>query len=297
VSCNVLGLMYLTGEGVTRDPARALPLYMRGCDGGLSGACINLGVMYQTGEGVTQNLARAAELYERACSSGDLTGCDNLLVLDPSDVIPGRIIGRVVDEQATNRGLSDVEVTMLGPRPAGTVTDARGRFILGDLEPGLVEVQFTHLGFAPRTATLTVHSGRTVEVNAQLSTQPIELEGIEVTVRSQRAQRFGKQFTSDDMDALNAITVSDLLWRVPGVSSRQGPNGAQAVNTLRRTASTPDGCVMPVYLDDARMFDFDINLLSTWSLDAMEVYTSANTPAQYGGGLGACGVILLWTKY
>ncbi|HIF07272.1 MAG TPA: sel1 repeat family protein [Gemmatimonadetes bacterium] len=87
VSCNVLGLMYLTGEGVTRDPARALPLYMRGCDGGLSGACINLGVMYQTGEGVTQNLARAAELYERACSSGDLTGCDNLLVLDPSDVI------------------------------------------------------------------------------------------------------------------------------------------------------------------------------------------------------------------
>ncbi len=316
VSCNVLGLMYLTGEGVTRDPARALPLYMRACDGGLSGACINLGVMYQTGEGVTQNLARAAELYERACSSGDLTGCDNLLVLDPSDVIlldptvergaPGRIIGRVVDEQATNRGLSDVEVTMLGPRPAGTVTDARGRFILGDLEPGLVEVQFTHLGFAPRTATLTVHSGRTVEVNARLSTQPIELEGIEVTVRSaylerkgfyQRAQRFGKQFTSDDMDALNAITVSDLLWRVPGVSSRQGPNGAQAVNTLRRTASTPDGCVMPVYLDDARMFDFDINLLSTWSLDAMEVYTSANTPAQYSGGLGACGVILLWTKY
>jgi len=314
VSCNVLGLMYLMGEGVTRDPARALPLYTRACDGGFLGACINLGVMYHTGEGVTANLTRAASLYQQACSGGELNGCDNLLAMDPSDTIvsgsvgepgdPGRIIGRVVDEAAANRGLSDVEVTVLGPNRAGTVTDPRGRFTLGDVEPGSVEVQFMRLGYAPRTTTMTVLSGRTVEVNAQMSTQPIELDGIEVTVRSayleqkgiyQRTQRFGKQFTSEDMETLNAITVSDILWRVPGVSSRMGLNGAQALNTRSRTTSQAQGCVMPVYLDDIRMFEFDINLISTWSLDAVEVYTGIDTPAQYGG-LGACGVILLWTK-
>jgi hypothetical protein len=32
-------------------------------------------------------------------------------------------------------------------------------------------------------------------------------------------------------------------------------------------------------------------------LDAAEVYrTATEAPVQYGGGLGGCGVILLWTK-
>jgi len=314
VSCNVLGLMYLMGEGVTRDPARALPLYTRACDGGLLGACINLGVMYHTGEGVTQNVTRSASLYQQACSGGELNGCNNLLAMDSSEAVVsgstgepgdrGRIIGRVVDEAAASRGLSDVEVTVLGPNRAGTVTDPRGRFTLEDVDPGLVEVQFTRLGYAPRTTTMTVVSGRTVEVNAQMSTRPIELDGIEVTVRSaylerkgfyQRAQRFGAQFTSEEMEALNAINVSDILWRVPGVSLRRGPNGGQALNTRSRTILQAQGCMMPVYLDDIRMFDFDINLISTWSLDAVEIYTGIDTPAQYGG-LGACGVVLLWTR-
>ena len=64
------------------------------------------------------------------------------------------------------------------------MTDGRGRFSLTDLEPGLVQVQFTHLSYAPRMTTLIVHPGRTVEINASMSAQPIELEAIEVTVRS-----------------------------------------------------------------------------------------------------------------
>ena len=35
LSCNVLGLMYETGAGVTRDLARAVALYERACDGGV----------------------------------------------------------------------------------------------------------------------------------------------------------------------------------------------------------------------------------------------------------------------
>ncbi len=77
-----------------------------------------------------------------------------------------------------------MEVTVLSPARAGTVTDGRGRFDLRDLEPGLMELQLTHLGYAPRTTTLIVQAGRTVEINASMSAQPIELEPIEVTVRS-----------------------------------------------------------------------------------------------------------------
>jgi hypothetical protein len=218
---------------------------------------------------------------------------------------PGKIVGRVTEEGRSNRGISDVEVTLLGPGQPATVTNGGGRFELEDVEPGLVEIRFTHLGYAPRTTTLVVQSEKTVEVNVPMSTQPIELEGIEVTVRSaylerngfyRRARRgFGRQFTSADLDAINAVFLSDVLFRVPGVDVRYGRNGAQALNRRYRSFRNPDGCRMGVYLDNVPMRDFDLDMFSPWNLEAVEVYRGISTPVFYGG-LSPCGVILLWSK-
>jgi hypothetical protein len=218
---------------------------------------------------------------------------------------PGRIVGRVTEEGRTNRGISDVEVTLLGPGRPSTLTNGGGWFDLKDLEPGRVEIRFAHLGYGSRTTTLIVQSGRTVEVNAPMSTQPIELEGIEVTVRSRylervgfyrRTLRFGKQFTSADLDAMNAVYLSDVLFRVPGVTMRYGPNGAQAVNRRGRSFRNPYGCTMPVYLDNVIMRGFDLDGFNPGSFDAVEIYRGLNTPVEYGGAFNTCGVILLWTK-
>ena len=103
------------------------------------------------------------------------------LLNDPNAL--GRITGRVMEE-GVNRGLSDVEITLLRPPQVGTLSDGQGRFTLTGVVPGLVELRFVHLGYAPRTATLIVQPGESVEIAAEMSTQPIELEAIEVTVRS-----------------------------------------------------------------------------------------------------------------
>ena len=179
------------------------------------------------------------------------------------------------------------------------MTNGGGRFELEDLEPGLVEIRFTHLSYAPRRTTLVVQSERTVEVNVPMSTQPIELEGIEVTVRSAYLERNGfyrrarqsfvRQFTSADLDAIDAVYLSNVLFRVPGVVVRKGPNGAQAWNRRGFTG----GCPMGVYLDNVPMRGFDLDMFSPWNLEAVEVYRGISTPIFYGGG---CGVILLWTK-
>ena len=42
LSCNVLGLMYETGAGGTRDLTRAVDLYQRVCDGGVAAGCTRL---------------------------------------------------------------------------------------------------------------------------------------------------------------------------------------------------------------------------------------------------------------
>ena len=229
---------------------------------------------------------------------------DFLILLDRDPTYdpqaPGRIAGRVTEEGRRNLGLSNVEVTVLSPARAGTVTDEGGRFNLTDVEPGSVEVQFTHLSYASRTTTLIVQPGRTVEINASMSAQPIELEAIEVTVRSaylerngfyRRARTWGRQFTRADLDDLDPRNLSDVFWRIPGVGVQYGLNGAQAVSGRSRT------CTLDVYLDGKKLPGWDLDWISPWSLEGMEVYRGVDTPVQYQSVLeGGCGVVLLWTK-
>lgn len=80
-SCDVLGLMYSTGEGVPQDLTRALVLFQRACDGGQMPGCDNLGIMYEAGAPVPPDPARAARLYQRACDGGRLSGCGHVGLL------------------------------------------------------------------------------------------------------------------------------------------------------------------------------------------------------------------------
>lgn len=165
------------------------------------------------------------------------------------------------------------------------------------------------LGYAPRTATLIVQPGRTSEIATTMSTEPIELEAIQVTVRSsmlelngfyRRAQRgFGAQLSRTDLDKINPIYVSDAVRRIPGVrlasSNPLNPDEVTAVS--RRASSFSLGpCTLSVYIDGVRMSDPDLNQLSPDWLEAMEVYSGVGTPVEYGGPRNPCGVVLLWTQ-
>jgi len=110
--CAALGSRYLKGDGVARDPARALALYQRACAAGqrcavvggmvLEGlgtaadptaaagwleraceqgepeGCGNLGVLYQRGRGVPTDLSAAVRYFTRGCEGGDASACANL---------------------------------------------------------------------------------------------------------------------------------------------------------------------------------------------------------------------------
>jgi hypothetical protein len=225
---------------------------------------------------------------------------------EPDTAVYGRVVGQVTD--GGNETIPDVDVTVVGQDGLRALTNQQGRFALVNLEPGVVQVRFTRIGYAPRTATLVVQAGRTSELTTAMSPQAIELEPIQVTVRSlflersgfyeREQQGLGRTFDREELDRLIVFQTSDALQRIAGVrlsDSRNLPGQAQyAINPRVHTAANGQ-CVMELYIDGVRQFDPDLNRYPPEWIEAMEVYTGASAPAQYTG-LNPCGVILLWTR-
>jgi hypothetical protein len=232
---------------------------------------------------------------------------DFVMLMTPAEVVDafaaGQLVGRVVE--GGDRGLPSVEISVVGQERARTLSNQQGRFTLRDVEPGLLVVRFSLLSYAPRTATLVVQPGRTAEVSVTMAVQPIELEPVEVTIRSLELERsgfydraargFGTRFTPGDLERMQPVLLSDALrGRVPGVRVVQSVIGGQSYLVGRGRSFTRGDCVLPVWIDGVRSFDTDIDQISPGSIAAVEVYQGPGTPPQYG--FDACGAVLLWTR-
>jgi hypothetical protein len=73
--CENVATLYLRGDGVARDPARAAHEFDRACRGGEASACSNAGFMYRNGDGVARDDARAMAYLEQACGLGMANAC------------------------------------------------------------------------------------------------------------------------------------------------------------------------------------------------------------------------------
>jgi TPR repeat protein len=69
--CNV-GVLYLRGEGVPKDPVQAELWFRRGALQGNVNAQVNLAYLYATGPGVSKDPAEAAKWYRAAAEAGHL---------------------------------------------------------------------------------------------------------------------------------------------------------------------------------------------------------------------------------
>jgi hypothetical protein len=221
----------------------------------------------------------------------------------------GGVFGRVVEE-GTGRELSYVGVTLDGEEPIELLTGPDGRFSVGGLEAGPREITFSLIGYAPRTTSLVVQPGGTVEVHASLSTQAIELEPIEVVVGSGYLTRtgfyrrsrdaIGWQLTRRDLDDIDPIVASEILLRVPGVAVMQTRRGAVPITTRAGSVPGQAECRLRPYLDGIAMYDWDFDSLRLDDLEAIEVYHGPSAPIEYRGlmdpdGHYPCGVVLIWT--
>ncbi len=222
----------------------------------------------------------------------------------------GSVFGRVTEE-GSGRALAYVDVSLAGLPPVQTITTPDGRFSLAGLEPGPIEVTFSLIGYAPRTTTIIVQAGETLDIRATMSTEAVELPAIEVTIGSGYLDRtgfyrrsrlsMGVQFTRRDVLDMNAMVVSDILLRAPGVSVVHGRDGARAVGTRLGGAPGQAECRLRAYLDGMAVHDFDFDTLRPDDLEAIEIYHGPSVPIEYSqlidpDGVYPCGAILIWTR-
>jgi TPR repeat protein len=71
---NNLGLFYLRGLGVAKDPAAAVSWFEKAASSGLIAGELNLGGCYAYGTGVPRNAVKALEWFQKAASQGSLDG-------------------------------------------------------------------------------------------------------------------------------------------------------------------------------------------------------------------------------
>ncbi|MDX1393662.1 MAG: carboxypeptidase regulatory-like domain-containing protein, partial [Gemmatimonadota bacterium] len=143
---------------------------------------------------------------------------------------PGRVVGRVLD-RATGEPISTAVIGVPESR-ARTQTDAQGFFVLRDVLPGDRTIEVRHLGFEPMTEVVSIVADRTVDLNIQMSANPIELEPLVVTaVRDRRLEirgfydrrtwgertGLGTFLSTEDIERRSPAAVTTLLREFPGI--------------------------------------------------------------------------------
>ena len=74
-ACSLVADRIERGDGVPRDPTRALGFHERACELRDPGACVLAARMFAAGRGVSPNRARQMDLLAAACALGDAAAC------------------------------------------------------------------------------------------------------------------------------------------------------------------------------------------------------------------------------
>jgi len=86
--CVTLGAMYLRGDVVRIDPARAIELFRGACTSGSARGCMKLGDLYHDGT-LKDDPTEEVTLYRKACDAGANRGC----LAAGKAYLEGRVVG------------------------------------------------------------------------------------------------------------------------------------------------------------------------------------------------------------
>jgi hypothetical protein len=192
-------------------------------------------------------------------------------------------------------------------------------------------LEATMLGYGKATQTLILEAHAVATGVIALTTEPIEIEGLTVTA-SQDIKRlrdagfynreqlgFGYHLGPLEIASRSrtAFNVIDYFAMVPNVRVIQAGPGRYQVESRRSCvtlssfapppSSNPRTRMLPpmpanphgmaIYLDGAPYGD-GLDHLPVDMIQAIEVYVGVEVPLQFSTGRrGACGVILLWSKW
>jgi hypothetical protein len=214
--------------------------------------------------------------------------------------------------------------------PGENRTGPDGRFRLRVSAPGDTLMVARRIGFVPTTFTVHLIPGIPVSDVGFLQLRPVATKLDEIAVEAEQVRRFpvlegfyqrkanleglGHFFTRDIVERSGGARTSDILRRSHKLEIECGRQGsALCVATSRRARETrftsqardstniednaiafdAGRCRMDVWVDGVRS-PFDLDTVPVEWIVGIEIYSGpATTPAVFG--MGACGVIAIWT--
>src|SRR5215813_81025 len=180
----------------------------------------------------------------------------------------GVLTGKVSD--SSSAVLQGAQIT-LDPGGAGAVSDVLGEFRIAGLDPGAYTVTITYVGFKTFTKSVTITSGQTAPLDAQLSLEAVDVEVVVTTERgSAEVEAVNRERTADNIvqvlpaDVIRSLpnaNMADALGRLPSVTIESDEGEGKYVQirgTEPRLANTTiDGINVPSPESGVRQIKFD----------------------------------------
>jgi hypothetical protein len=192
-------------EAASRIPG-IQPVEVRADDSGYFRMCsVRADVDLRLQASFGQSRGRTAEVVVPA---GGALVQDLVLLMSAEGTLAG-----YVRDYATGGAIQGAVVSVAGTT-SSTLTDLTGRFILDDLPPGRHLITTDHLAFEERTDSVTIFSEETVDIEVNMATEALEVEGLVVTART----RFGRTSLAGDAKRADFIGREDIEVMLPRVS-------------------------------------------------------------------------------
>ena len=218
------------------------------------------------------------------------------------------VLGTVLDE-TNDVPVSAANVALLarsGARVSESIADSVGRFALEVPEPGEYFIEVERLGYQEMTSLLLqIGVDRDYDLELVIRPQPIQLDELRVTVSSQKVYQLVRQIVGmnvsavggtvllgDDLDEVREATtdiVSMIRWAQLGATITYSFDEGICISVRSRGCATLmlDGAPYPLELFET---------LDPYSLGALVFLRPVDTGVLFGTGVGAAGVLLLFTE-
>lgn len=213
----------------------------------------------------------------------------------------GSIGGTTIDAQT---GMPIVGASITIPvLSRAVVSDEGGHFLHSPLEAGSYVVQVHALGYIPSAKAFDLTTGQSVTHVFQLTTIPPVLPNVVVSGHPgsvgrrfedfdrRRALKRGQFLTRAEIEARNAVNLSDLIQTMRGIRTE-----CAGFTCIVETSRSTHGC-RPAFFVDGRMSTTFGPTTPVRDIEGIEVYLGpSEIPAEYLGPDSGCGAIGIWTK-
>lgn len=224
-----------------------------------------------------------------------------LLVLGLPSAGSAQVVSGRVTDAATGRPLGGVEIVLLdtlGEARVRVVSDSIGRFALAAPAPGEYLLRAARIGYdTVRAEVPTLEYAESIDIELRLGVRPLTLDVLTVTARrrdvSLRARDMRDYYARVDRNRhLIGSRIFTREWIDRYFSHWTYDELARRVFPPFRRAG--HACEPTVYWNGVPIsFDVDIPLTS---LEGVEVYRGIAPTDSRFTDIGACGVVLVWTR-